>query len=245
MTASKSKNQTETDLDLARERLSFYEQFDEIIRQNIASSSALLKEASARLDSDFAAERHRYRTVLSEVLDDLTTLQAQSEKLARRVTDALDELEEGAVAPPANTAPAAATLGLVSEAPPEAAAVVNAAAAAPKAKRAPSTEAAAPAAEPAPVAAVAAVDFSNQATTTLLVHGVPRASAALGLKSYIEKLDFVSAVEPREFAAGLLRLQIDGARPFMLGDLSGWTMGDRIALRNAGNDLLEIDLTPA
>ena len=52
MTASKSKSQAETDLDLARERLSFYEQFDEIIKQNIASSSALLKEASARLDSD-------------------------------------------------------------------------------------------------------------------------------------------------------------------------------------------------
>ena len=92
---------------------------------------------------------------------------------------------------------------------------------------------------------IAAVDFSKPTTTTLLVHGVPRASAALGLKSYIEKLDFVSTVEPREFAAGLLRLQVDGARPLALGDLSGWNMADRIQLRNAGNDLLEVDLAPA
>ncbi len=61
MTASEGKSQVETDLDRARERLSFYEQFDEIIKQNIASSSALLKEASARFDSDVADERDRYR----------------------------------------------------------------------------------------------------------------------------------------------------------------------------------------
>ena len=77
------------------------------------------------------------------------------------------------------------------------------------------------------------------------MHGVPRASAALGLKSYIEKLDFVTAVEPREFAAGLLRLHVDGARPLSLGDLSGWSLADRIELRNASNELLELNLTPA
>ena len=60
MTVSDSKSQAETDLDRARERLSFYEQFDEIIKQNIASSSALLKVASARFDSDFADERGIY-----------------------------------------------------------------------------------------------------------------------------------------------------------------------------------------
>ncbi|TXG83892.1 MAG: hypothetical protein E6R14_05620 [Thermomicrobiales bacterium] len=250
---SKSKSQAETDLDLARERLSFYEQFDEIIRQNIASSSALLKEASARLDSDFAVERSRYRAVLTDVLDDLTTLQAQSEKLARRVTDALDELEGGQAQPAA--APAIAGMGLVTEAPPEAAAVVNAATAAPsprkKAEKPKPVEAAASiaAASPDPISAPVTppnpIAPAQTATTTLLVHGVPRASAALGLKGYIEKLEFVSSVEPREFAAGLLRLQVDGARPLSLGDLASWPLADRIALRNAGNELLEIDLAPA
>lgn len=82
-------------------------------------------------------------------------------------------------------------------------------------------------------------------STTLLVHGMPRASAALGLKSYIEKLDFVTTVEPREFAAGLLRLQVDGARPLTLGDLAGWSLADRIELKTASNDLLELGLASA
>lgn len=257
MSASKSKSQAETDLDLARERLSFYEQFDEIIRQNIASSSALLKEASARLDSDFAVERSRYRAVLSDVLDDLTALQSQSEKLARRVTEALDELESGSA--PQRASREVPAIGLTTEAPPEAAAVVNAASTTrtkpkpPKPVETVETVAAVEIAEsvvsqaPAapPVTSPTASTLSPTATTTLLVHGVPRASAALGLKSHIEKLDFVTTVEPREFAAGLLRLQVDGARPLSLGDLSGWSLADRIQLRNASNELLEVDLTPA
>jgi hypothetical protein len=250
MTVSDSRSQAESDLDRARERLSFYEQFDEIIKQNIASSSALLKEASARFDSDFAEERDRYRAVLSDILDDVTMLQEQSERIARRVNDALEELENrlptagetsiGSVAP-----------GIAAEAPPEAAAVVNAATARPRKRpdRATSTPIAPEPTAEAPVlpkvAPVAVLPPAEPTSTTLLVHGVPRASAALGLKSYIEKLDFVDSVEPREFAAGLLRLQVDGARPLTLDDLSGWTLADRIELKSAGKDLLELGLLPA
>lgn len=264
MSANKSRSQVETDLDQARERLSFYEQFDEIIRQNISSSSALLKEASARLDNDFAAERDRYRALLSDILNDLTALQSQSERVARRVTDALDELEGNGTHSAESVAPQAASLGLTTEASPEAAAVVNAATGSSRRK----TEKSKPvektpdevdavvavvlSEEPvvapvvaAPVAVPEPIDFSNPASTTLLVHGVPRASAALALKTYIEKLDFVTTVEPREFAAGLLRLQVDGARPLSVGDLSGWTLADRIELRNASNELLELNLVPA
>lgn len=254
MTASESKSQVETDLDRARERLSFYEQFDEIIKQNIASSSALLKVASSRFDSDFAEERERYRTLLSEILDDVTALQAQSERLARRVNDALDELETNLPAA-AEAATASVAPGIAAEAPPEAAAVIGSAATSTRkrpdrAKPAPVESA--PPARPVPDSSVlpkmppvAELPPSGPASTTLLVHGVPRASAALGLKSYIEQLDFVSAVEPREFAAGLLRLQVDGSRPLTLGDLSGWNMADRIELRNTGVDLLELGLAPA
>ena len=258
MTGSDSKSQVESDLDRARERLSFYEQFDEIITQNIASSSALLKEAAARFDSDFAEERRKYRALLSDILDDLTVLQAQSERLARRVNDALDDLETKL--PSAGDAPAASVApGIAAEAPPEATAVVNAASSRKKTERskaAPAQESepvkpeALASEDPAPsvlpdVAPVVEIPPGGSATTTVLVHGVPRASAALGLKSHIEKLDFVSAVEPREFAAGLLRLQVDGARPLTVGDLSGWSLADRIELKTASNELLELGLAPA
>ncbi|MCA9859896.1 MAG: hypothetical protein KC438_09245 [Thermomicrobiales bacterium] len=253
MTASKRKSKAESDLDFARERLAFYEQFDEIIKQNIATSSALLKEASARLDSDFASERQYHRALLADILDELTSMQEQNARLARRVSDALDALE-GTTTP----APEAAVpVDLVAEAPPEVAAVVNAAATSnrtapdpqpvvddPEADTPELASGAAVAQAPNPVVVEPAVP-GEPATTTLLVHGVPRASAALALKTYIEQLDFVQSVEPREFAAGLLRLQVDGDRPLMLGDLSGWNLADQIELRNASNDLLEFAIAQA
>lgn len=269
MSGSESKSQMESDLDRARERLSFYEQFDEIIKQNISSSSALLREASARFDSDFADERRKYRALLSEILDDVTALQAQSERLARRVNDALEELETE-LPPAEERAVVSVAPAIAAEAPPEAAAVVNASTGTRK-KPERAKPVAVKAAEPKPasaaepkatevtqlvpvqrvtdlvpdVAPAVVIPPTGSTSTTLLVHGVPRASAALGLKSYIEKLDFVSTVEPREFAAGLLRLQVDGARPLTLGDLSGWTLADRIELKTASNELLELGLAPA
>ncbi len=249
MPGNEPRNQVETDLDRARERLSFYEQFDEIIRQNIASSSALLREASARLESDTAVERHAYRTLLSDLLDDITALQAQSERIARRVSDALDDLENklpaGGELP---THPLSAEFS--SSVPPETTAVIDDAAHprpghadAPQGSPTASIQ---PAASVLPaVAPVAELPPTQPTSTTLIVHGVPRASAALGLKTHIEQLDFVTSVEPREFAAGLLRLQVESARPLTVADFSGWTLADRIELKNASNDLLELGLKPA
>lgn len=247
MSGKETRSQIEAELDRARERLSFYEQFDEIIKQNISSSSALLKEASARFDSDFADERRRHRALLADILDDVTALQAQSERLARRVNDALDELENEL---PAGTEFVTAPIipAIKTEAPPETAAIVDAA----TRKKPATTKSPAPsdttATTPVSIlpieAPVVELPSTGSVSTTLLVHGVPRASAALGLKTYIEKLDFVSNIEPREFAAGLLRLQVDGTRTLAADDLAGWTMADRIELKNASKNLLEIDLTP-
>lgn len=253
MTGKETKSQAETDLERARERLSFYEQFDEIIKQNIISSSALLKEASTRFDNDFTGERRRHRALLSEILDDVTTLQAQSERLARRVSDALDEIE--------NQLPAGADLPLspapkllAAEAPPETAAIVET-------TRQSTTDQPVQRVEPSPIpsppdptppapilpntAPVTELPPTETVSTTLLVHGVPRASAALELKSYIEALDFVTNVEPREFAAGLLRLQIKAARPLAVSDLDGWSMAKQIQIKTASNDMLEFGLSPA
>ena len=242
-------------LDRANERLSFYEQFDEIIKQNIVSSSALLREASARFDSDFADERDRYRALLSEILDGLTGCRPKASDSpagsTTRSTSSKLVCHRPAEPPAASVAP-----GIAAEAPPEAAAVVNSATTGTRKK----PERAKPVPlrpwlmsqpRPRPGVGLAAGRAgggdppTGPTSTTLLVHGVPRASAALGLKSYIEKLDFVSTVEPREFAAGLLRLQVDGARPLTLADLSGWTMADRIELKTASNQLLELGLAPA
>ncbi|MER3486097.1 MAG: hypothetical protein C4345_09135 [Chloroflexota bacterium] len=79
-------------------------------------------------------------------------------------------------------------------------------------------------------------------TTTLLVHGVPRATTALSLKRYLEGLSHVHEVEPREFAEGILRLQITGLRPLDISDLSGWPEGHGLEAIHVREDLLEVRL---
>jgi hypothetical protein len=99
----------ESDAEIARlkERLSFYETFDSLIQENVSRAGELLRHAAAtrenaehqRAESRREMEqlrnddRHEYRSLLSGLLDDVTTMQVQIERLARRVADALDDLE--------------------------------------------------------------------------------------------------------------------------------------------------------
>jgi hypothetical protein len=63
----------------------------------------------------------------------------------------------------------------------------------------------------------------NDVTTTILVHGVPRATTALSLKRYLEALEQVHAVEPREYAEGVLRLHVLSNGPIGMAELQGWS----------------------
>jgi hypothetical protein len=102
-----------------RERLAFYESFDKVIHDNVSHSSDLLRraaesqqaahralaEANANAAAARAADQTRFRELFSTLLDEVTTLQGQLERLARRVADTLDDLEsESAPTPPARTA---------------------------------------------------------------------------------------------------------------------------------------------
>ena len=104
------------EIEQLRERLSFYESFDQLIHDNITRAGDLLREAAARKSegdlalrsatADFEqrqlAERVNYRRVFSGLLDEITIVQQNVERLARQVADALDDLE--AVIPAAGEA---------------------------------------------------------------------------------------------------------------------------------------------
>ena len=85
------------------ERLRFYESFDELIQQNIARSGQLLREAGEKRDEAVATiaqsrrqieiERETQRSALTELLDDVMTIQQATERLAHRVSDALEQIE--------------------------------------------------------------------------------------------------------------------------------------------------------
>ncbi len=132
----------ERDLEIAKlkERLGFYESFDQIIQENVARAGDLLRHAvSVRENADEAvnsatreleqkrlSERQEQRALLSGLLDDVTTMQVHVERLARKVADALDDIEATLPAGPdldflpgSNDAPIAALVAPVDESLPD------------------------------------------------------------------------------------------------------------------------------
>lgn len=79
-------------------------------------------------------------------------------------------------------------------------------------------------------------------STVVLVHGVPRATTALSLKRYLESLPHVAAVEPREYAEGILRLHVTGQRHIEIGELRGWADGGQLEPVHVRDDLIEVRL---
>lgn len=77
---------------------------------------------------------------------------------------------------------------------------------------------------------------------TVLVHGVPRAATALSLQRHLAGLDHVSGVEAREYAEGILRLQVTSSRPLEFEDLARWEDGQGIEPVHIHTDIIEVRL---
>jgi hypothetical protein len=358
----------EADLTQLKERLAFYESFDQLIHDNISRAGELLREAASKRNETELALRNStaeierrqledrigYRKVFAGLLDQIQTVQQNVERLAREVSDTLDDLEAGIPAagelagedlPPLPTfgqetsgslasglvvsngdsAPEAdrpekeqiepidefvtadeaidneesgyATSGIgsaqnLSEVLQASVERVSASYASPDPESIPvpdedddidgeivedamdsievevddfdvspeepfrdssagedmETAAADPqpitAATPEsdPVAGEEWIDGSDSASTTLLVHGVPRATTALSLKRYLEGLAQVHAVEPREYAEGVLRLQVSSETPIGLDDLRGWPEAVGLEAVSVQPDFVEVKL---
>ncbi len=270
-----------------REKLAYYESFDQLIQKSVTDASELLREAlemreaasreieaaSKSAESARTSQLETYRSLFSEMLDEITLLQGHAERLARRLTDAIDALEAQLLPevdfpglPTTLTAELATTIDEPPDAGVEPAVSVRSVESvelesthvddgavvasqvdsdaerveeeaittvAPDLSPAESPETA----EDVPVGA------SPDGRFVLLVHGVHKAALALSLKSYLEELDVVDKVEPREFAAGLLRLQLQVQRNLEQDDLAGWPSGQSIQIVHVRPGLLEVKLT--
>ena len=92
-----------SEIDRLRARLAFYETFDDLIQQSVGRASQMIQEAAARREEatttivqvrhDQAVEREGQRAVLAELLDDVMTIQQATERLAHRVSEALEQVE--------------------------------------------------------------------------------------------------------------------------------------------------------
>ncbi|MDQ4100022.1 MAG: hypothetical protein M3121_05945 [Chloroflexota bacterium] len=96
-----------------------------------------------------------------------------------------------------------------------------------------------------PDSAAAPAPASEPRTIEVLVHGVPRAAVALSLQRHLGTVADVLAVEAREFAEGVLRLQVTALRPLAETDLTGWRDGAGQTVLRADPTVLELALPAA
>ena len=259
----------------ARERLGFYESFDRIIQENIRRSGELMLEAisfreqalaqeSEARESQAARDRRQAEReaqqarILEDLLTDIERSRATLATLGDRVHSALYELRGVPVDTPV-AAPEAAPQSQTTS--PEPRAIAEPTPAPPvigeEAVESSIPEAASPEPEPDPEAkpepaqvatpdsAAAQAPASEPRTIEVLVHGVPRAAVALSLQRHLGTVADVLAVEAREFAEGVLRLQVTALRPLAETDLTGWRDGTGQTVLRADPTVLELALPAA
>lgn len=104
-------------------------------------------------------------------------------------------------------------------------------------------------AEPVPPFEAPQEDVAGEAggsrSVTVLVHGVPRAAAALALQRHLHGLSHVESVEAREYAEGVLRLHVVADGRLALEDLEGWDGGAGLEPVTVSGDVLEVKLPGA
>jgi hypothetical protein len=256
-------------LDRARERLAFYESFDRIIGENIRRSGELMVETVALREqaraqaAEFAAERaafdatrqadrDAYRALVQDALNDVAATRPVIDQLVDRLQAALvtfdnDTPDVTASAPADEIDPGRGPEAQPAQSP-EAATGAEPATPAPEpGPESPSDEAEPipePVAEPAPVAESAP---TGKRTVEVLAHGVGTAAVAISLQRTLRELDYVANVEAREFADGVLRLQVEANDEVLQTDLAGWLDTHEGHISNASGNVLEINLgsTPA
>lgn len=245
----------------ARERLGFYESFDRIIQENIRRSGELMLEAisfreqaqaqeseatesRAALDRRLAERDEQQARILNDLLTDIERSRATLATLSDRVQSALYELHgdpiaepETVSAPEPTDAPPDQKVPHVPEARMELEPVaVPEVALEPDVPEVPSTP---------PDTSIDPPPAAEPRTVEVLVHGVPRAAVALSLQRHLGTVADVLTVEAREFAEGVLRLQVTSLRPLAEPDLAGWQDGNGPTILRADPTVLEVALPGA
>ena len=246
----------------------------DLLRQAAEQREAAIREVSqARAELD--RRRDEQRTTLTLLAEELLGLQRQVGALTQRVMAAIDDLgtipaaaspnPEAVISPPSPVAPtstAPTEPPLTPESPvTTTAAPVGTVDVTDPGVSPPPLPPLAPihdelAAEPTdgelPETARTVAPTEDEPTTSevpravsVVVHGVPRAAAALALQRHLHGLAHVEAVEAREYAAGVLRLQVHARAPLALDDLRGWEGASDLEPVNVLADVIEVKLPGA
>lgn len=212
----------------ARDRLSFYEGFDRVIAENVRRSGELMLEMlemreamTASTERGSRQERGRLAAGLIELESGLQVVRAHVDDLGEQAASLRRTL--GAGSPPA--AP-------LQPSPP------------PRPSKAPvaSTE---PDVAPIADAPAPAAGWTAPQVIDVIAHQVTKATVALSLQRYLGGLEPVSGIEAREFAEGVLRMQVTARQPLTAGDLAGWSDGGRVTVLRLQPTMVELTLDAA
>ncbi len=202
----------------ARERLSFYEGFDRVIAENIRRSGELMLETLTmreQVADHGAPESREKRERVQTGLDDVRSGLDSMRSRIDSLSDQIDNLRASLTdAPAASPRPAVApTL---------------------------SSDVAGPA---SPARELRTGDtWASPMAIDVIAHGVTKAAIALSLQRYLGDLDTVVGVEAREFAEGVLRMQVTARQPLVGVDFTGWTECGPIAILQIQPTVGELDL---
>ena len=94
-------------------------------------------------------------------------------------------------------------------------------------------------------ASASASPKGDPAKTTIIIHGINRPVVATGLQRYLLSKDGVISVEPREFAEGILRLQVRATTPITESLFAGWDDGEGMTVIQRLPQTVEIVLPTA
>lgn len=203
----------------ARDRLAFYEGFDRVIADNVRRSGELMLEVLAIRESMAASAEHGDRQEREHLAAGLSDLERR-----------LDAIRSDIVAVGGQVAELRRSLGIELVPAPVGAAMPS--------PPPPAPETAATVTGPAPA-------WIAPQVIDVIAHQIAKATVALSLQRHLGNLDAVSGVEAREFAEGILRMQVTAHRPLTAGDLTGWDEGGQVSVLQLQPTLVELAVETA
>lgn len=246
-------------LDRARERLTFYESYDRIIGENIRRTGELMLDSIAvreqaraqagqaeRARAEMEAARGAQQALLESLLDGLGTLEAGLDQLRSRISAALAETGPAPVKTPSEVPPDPAPPTEVPSDPSPPPEVLPDPAPPEPPPAVPGMDATTEAMEAGGTPLPEVTDTPTEAPVQIdvIAQGVSRAAIALSLQRFLGELDAVIGVEAREYAEGILRLQVTAKRSLSGADLAEWSDGRGLRVSQEQPRILEIELSP-
>lgn len=238
------------------------------LREQAEAQAAEAARDRIEREAQLKESQQRYRGLLHELMREAGTLRTSLDEMQSRLQDAEAALghdapdppqraEAGgeAIVPPSAPERHADREPVAPEAVPPADEAANQASPLPErtaslvameagAAAIPST-APAPALEPGRDPVSASDTWEAPRVVELIAHGVPRAADALSLQRYLGGLDHVAGVEAREFAEGVLRLQVTARAPISAEDIHGWPDRPGARVLHHQPTVIEIDCETA